>query len=315
VLITSLSGKVPLIREVRKAQKKMDAEGRIIGADSNPDCIGRYFVDDFWEMPPIDKLEIGDLIGICEARPIRFIIPTRDGELSYFAKHRELLEGKGIGVMIASPEAVSVCLDKKAFFKVLDQKKQLNPIPTFTYADSRRADRWVVKERFGAGSKNILLNVSVKDAQSGSSRFKHPVFQPYIPGDEYSIDVYISRKGIPKGSIVRKRDVVIDGESQITSTVVRSDIEQICIEACKVIGLTEHVLFQIIEGPEQCLNILECNCRFGGASSLSVAAGLNSFYWFFRECLGEDLSDQPYVSGRQGLRQIRYAEDKLVQIN
>ena len=45
-----------------------------------------------------------------------------------------------------------------------------------------------------------------------------------------------------------------------------------------------------------------------------MAAGLDSFYWFFRECLGDDLSDIPYVSSRPGLRQIRYAEDKVVQV-
>jgi carbamoyl-phosphate synthase large subunit len=76
--------------------------------------------------------------------------------------------------------------------------------------------------------------------------------------------------------------------------------------------LTGHALFQLIEDEEGSLNILECNCRFGGASSLSVAAGLDSFYWFFRECLGDDLSGVPYLPSPDGWRQIRYAEDKIV---
>jgi carbamoyl-phosphate synthase large subunit len=61
------------------------------------------------------------------------------------------------------------------------------------------------------------------------------------------------------------------------------------------------------------LHLLECNCRFGGASTLSIAAGLDSFYWFLRECLNEDLSDLPFLNYRRGLRQIRYAEDKFFQ--
>ena len=68
VLITSLSNKVPLVREVRKALKRIDADGRIFGADCNPACIGRYFVDDFWEMPSTDGLDPEEIVHFCKAR-------------------------------------------------------------------------------------------------------------------------------------------------------------------------------------------------------------------------------------------------------
>lgn len=315
VLVTSLSNKAPLIREVRKSLMKITADGRVIGADSNPACIGRHFVDDFREIPTTEMLDPADIVRYCEASGIRSIIPTRDGELLFFAENKEIFNNNGIAVMVASPQSVHACLDKKEFFYALNNKNGLNPIATFNQPDDNYGDRWVVKQRFGSGSENILLDVSVEEARSSLIRFKDPICQPYVEGSESSVDLYIAKDATPKGCIVRTRDVVIHGESQVTTTVERPDIEKSCLGAAAIIGLTGHVLFQIVENGAGKLHIVECNCRFGGASTLSVAAGLDSFYWFFRECLGDDLSDQPYVTGRHGLRQIRYAEDKIVLLN
>lgn len=297
---------------MRKALKKIDAHGLLFGADSNPACIGRYFVDDFWEMTPTDRLDPAAVVHYCNTNKIRSIIPTRDGELLFFAENRQLLKDSGVAVMIASPESVQTCLDKKGFFNALKNKNGLNPIPTFNQPDQDYGDRWVVKERFGAGSRNTQIDVSTGKAQLSSNRFENPIFQPYVEGQEYSIDLYVSQNVAPKGCIVRTRDLVVDGESQVTTTVDHPDIEKACLEAIAAIGLTGHALFQIIEDRTRLLHMVECNCRFGGASSLSVAAGLDSFCWFFRECSGDDLSDVPYVSGPNGWRQIRYAEDKVV---
>ena len=314
VLITSLSNKVPLVREVRKALSKIAADGRIFGADCNPSCIGRYFVDDFWEMPSTDRLDPEEIVSFCKAGDIRAIIPTRDGELRFFAENKGLFNTNGIAVMIASPDSVQTCLDKKAFFKALQNQNGLKPIPTFNLPDPNIGARWVVKESFGSGSENILLDLSVADARASLDRFENPICQPFLDGPESSVDLYIAQNTAPRGCIVRARDVVVHGESQVTTTIDRPDIEKTCLDAAAIIGLTGHALFQIIENTRGSLNILECNCRFGGASSLSVAAGLDSYYWFFRECLGDDLSDIPYVSSPAGLRQIRYTEDKVVQM-
>ena len=263
-------------------------------------------------MPTTDGLDPEEIVSFCKAGGIRSIIPTRDGELLFFAENKELFNTNGIAVMVASPEGANTCLDKKAFFNSLNSQHSLSPIATFSHPDPDYGDRWVVKERFGSGSKNILLDLSVEAARSSLSRFENPVCQPYVEGPEFSVDLYIAQDTTPKGCVVRTRDVVIHGESQVTTTADRPDIEKTCLEAAAAIGLTGHALFQIIEDIRGNLKILECNCRFGGASSLSVAAGLDSFYWFFREFLGDDLSDVSFLHSRAGLRQIRYAEDKVV---
>src|SRR5690606_35294715 len=114
VLISSVSKKVPIIRREEAAIRKYGQQMEAIGADSDEACIGQHFVDRFWPMPKLDQLSIEELAAYCKDNRIRAIIPTRDGELSWFAKYRDQLEAQGISVLISSPEAVRICVDKLA---------------------------------------------------------------------------------------------------------------------------------------------------------------------------------------------------------
>jgi carbamoyl-phosphate synthase large subunit len=104
------------------------------------------------------------------------------------------------------------------------------------------------------------------------------------------------------------------GESQVTTTTERIDIADICLAAAGYLGLTGHMVFQVIEDARGTVHLMECNSRFGGASTLSIAAGLDSFYWFLRECLGDDLQGVDFVESPEGLRQVRYATDKIISV-
>ncbi|PID40427.1 MAG: carbamoyl-phosphate synthase [Proteobacteria bacterium] len=314
VLITSLSKKIPLIRAVRNALERIDPEAHLIGGDIDGKCIGRYFVDGFWKMPPANELSAEDVVGFCRDKRICAIIPTRDGELEFFAGNKSLFDAAGISVMIASLHSVRSCIDKWSFYEALKDKPGVNLIPVKGEPDCASGKRWVVKERYGAGSKNVCIDLSADAARQAANRFETPIFQPYIDGLEYSIDVYINRARKPKGCIVRTRDVVKQGESQVTTTVEHKNIADTCLAAAGHLSLTGHMVFQAIEDFSGSIHLMECNSRFGGASTLSIAAGLDSFYWFFREGLGDDLGDVAFVESPGDLRQVRYAADKIIAV-
>jgi carbamoyl-phosphate synthase large subunit len=313
-LVTSASKKIPLLRELRKALNKACSNGKIFGGDIDPECLARFFVDDFWLMPKIPELTIDTLIDYCREKAIKLIIPSRDGELLYFAKHQAELEAAGISVMISSMKGVKTCLDKLTFYEILNRRYHFPVIPATNQIDDLQAASFVVKERFGAGAKRMALNVSKEDAIKHSQRLEQPIFQPFVAGREYSVDAYLTRKGIPKGAIVRSRDLVIDGESQVTTTIKNEPLEQLCLNMAQTLKLAGHCVFQVIEDPNGSFHVVECNCRFGGASSLSVAAGLDSFYWALLEALEEDIAAYPFFRIRNELRQIRHAEDRIEEI-
>ena len=310
VLVTSVSRKVPLVQEIRQAFVKIGTQGKIIGGDAESHVVSRYFTDDFWEMPPLDMLSIDDFIYNCLLRQISLIIPTRDGELPYFAKHKSRLADAGISVMISPQNSVELCVDKLLFYEAFRDNPELGIIPTASEIVVLEAPSYVVKERYGAGTKGILINASRNQALSHSHSLKYPVFQPFIDGCEYSVDVYVTKQGKVKGVVGRSRDFVVNGESQVSTTLRHSELERATINLVEKIGIRGHAICQAIINNDG-VHFIECNCRFGGASTLSVAAGLDSFYWFLTEAAGGSCDALPFLRSRKELRQVRYPADLI----
>ena len=312
VLITSLSKKVPLISQVREAAKKVKAFEVVHGYDINPDCIGRYFVDVFWEGKPLGDLTKKEILSYCKEHEIGTIIPTRDGELPFFAKERSYFQDHGIHVLVSSQECVELCEDKFHFYEKLCQWG-LPCIPTYLKFGEVGAGKQVVKERYGTTTRFTRIADSPQDAQGLSGKIAEPIYQPYISGQEYSIDIFRSKEGKIFGPITRQRNFIVQGESQISTTCVHPEIEQFCIHLANKLDLYGHAVFQGIEQDDGEFLFLECNPRFGGASSLAIASGLESFVYFFKESLGLRIESEPFERNPNPLRLIRYPKDQFIK--
>lgn len=314
VLVTSISKKIPLLRDVRKALSRIDENGKLFGADADKNCIGRYFCDSFWLMPVFDHLTLAELLDFCQTHKISAIIPTRDGELSGFAQWSKRLEEAGISIMVSAPDVIPSCLDKLNFYQTLKDVADLNLCPTATDINqlSGVIAEIVVKERFGSASEKIAINVTRQRALDLAKNLEHPIFQPFIEGQEYSVDLYRTRQGCIPGVIVRSRDLIVAGESQISTTVGNDKIEQMCSRAADILNLRGHVVFQGIIDKNDDFQIIECNPRFGGASNLSIAAGLDSFFWFLRERQGFQVTKKDIVK-KSLLRLIRHPQDLFLE--
>jgi carbamoyl-phosphate synthase large subunit len=311
VLITSISKKIPLINAVRQAAIKSALFEFVFGCDSNPFCIGQYDVDEFWNSPPFENLPIEDFVSYCQSKKVKAIIPTRDGELEYFAKHRQQLLVEGIHPLVSSLETVKTCLDKSLFATAL-AKQRFPVIQTELSLDNLKAERYVVKERHGAGSHLIGLNLSNDEALAHSKNLKDPIFQPYITGAEWSVDLYRTMDGDVKGVIARQRNLVVGGESQVTTTASYPALEELCAKMADHLNLYGHAIFQVIVDAMGQFHVIECNPRFGGASTASLAAGLNSFLWFFMESAGIGLEGFPFMRSKNEIKQIRFMTDRII---
>lgn len=309
VLVMSIGGKVPMLKAVRQALDRTGEDSLLFGADLDRDCIGSFFVDRFWTSPPTAELDTEALIRYCRTHGITAIIPSRDGELPFFAAIRDELREAGILVMVSDKACVEVCIDKLQFaHKLFEDAFPVIPV----YEDlSFEADRYVVKERFGAGGTGVGIALDAHEAIQHAKRLANPIFQPYVAGKEVSVDVYVDAGGKAKGVIARRRMRVVNGESQLTSTFRDRELERMCAEMAERLGAYGHVLFQLIRDGYGNWHVLECNARFGGASTLSVAAGLDSFDWFLRESRGQSLSAVPFERSERELTLIRHAEDRI----
>jgi len=269
-------------------------------------------VDEFILLQPDADLEFSRFRDQCLEKQVRWIIPTRDGELERLAIWSPGLLEAGIATLISPVGTVRACLDKLEFSRRLEGHPGF--LPTLTRLDTSVASRWVVKDRYGSGSRGVGLNLLAAEAEEAAGRLAHPIFQPYVGGPEYSIDVYVGSQGVPWGCVVRSRDMVRHGESQVSTVVEDPRLEKLVMDAALLLGVRGHAVFQAIKASRGEFRLVECNCRLGGASTLSMAAGMDSPAWFFMETQNRDFLPEAFVRGKPGLRLIRYSEDRFVEV-
>lgn len=311
LLITSISKKIPLLKAVQTAIRKSGKSLKVIGADLDLSCIGSYFVDDFWNMPPLQEVNFEFFIQHCKEKNIRYIVPTRDGELTFFAKHKGAFNKEGIAVCIPSLKTVQTCLDKRLLHDHLALNGYLFP-HTSASLKNLEGEYFVVKEAFGSGSKKIGICLPYHQANTHAQQLSLPIFQVYIKGKEFSADIYLTQKGNVQGVVLRWREKVEKGESQVTTTFKNTALETLVKQMAQSLELTGHAVIQgIIEAQTHKTYFIDVNCRFGGTSSLSIASGLDSFYWFILEANHIKLPGYSFCY-KENLRLIRYPQDSIL---
>lgn len=307
-LISSAAAKVPLVRAAMDAAAKLHPDFRVIAGDMNPEALTKHIAHDFWAMPPTNDAHLQELLDGCARRDIRTILPTRDGELAFWANHVETFAKAGIRIIVSPSDAIDRCLDK-ALFAEVGQRHGLSVIPTSASIDDIDATTFVVKERFGAGSRAIGIRLNRNAAVTHANTLDQPIFQPFIEGHEISIDAWVDVKGDVKGLVLRRRDEVVNGESRITTTFQDATLESQAKRWIEAYGVRGPVVMQVLLDASGAGHIIELNARFGGASTASIQAGLDSLYWSLLEATGGDVSQHPFVRSGTEIRQVRIPTD------
>lgn len=302
ILILSISAKVPLIESLKQAKEKFNNNMMVYGADCTYDVIGKYFVDKFYLMDKLDILNINDFIIDLTLMDIKYIIPTRDEDVIFLSDNYDTFVKYGINLFLSNKDSVKLCSDKLYFFH---QTKKFNSIKTYNDIDNIKEKNIVIKERFGSGSKNIYLNIPKSFAKKTLSKLNNPIYQPYIKGKEFSVDSYVNKHGKCIGTLVRSRDLISNGKAVITTYQNNKLLENITKKFVEQYKIEGHSVTQFIQSDDTYF-LVECNARFGGASTLSIQMGLDSFYWFFCECNNIAINFQLNV---KQTKQVRYARN------
>ncbi len=307
VLLSSAGAKVPLLQALKTAAVRLQPDAVVIAGDSSKPVVSQYFADHFWHMPLCNESNLHAIKeGLAEYQ-ITHIVPSRDGELMFWSEQKEALKPLGIEVLVSAEEVIRLCLDKFNFAQVKTHA-QCKVIPALLYPDES-ANLWVVKERYGAGSQNIGLKLTTQEALHHAKTLQCPLYQPFIQGTEISVDAWLDKQSQLKGHICRYRTKVQHGESQISQTVSLPQYDDQIKTLLEQLQLTGPVVLQAIIDQQQQLHIIECNSRFGGASTLGIKAGVDSLYWSLAESMAMDLTQLPFTPSSQTITQVRYAGD------
>ncbi len=311
-LILSVNAKTSLIDSLKKALLKTGSHSKIIGVDSNAECLAKHFVDEFICVEQFQSFSFDRFLAFCVEHKINRVIPTRDGELEQVASWKERLLKHGILCDISGVDAVKTCLNKLSFYK-FSKNADISAIETAENIEelsSGQSGLFVVKPKYGSGSTAIKIGVTSEEAKNHAAKLETPVFQPFIEGTEYSIDTYFY-KGAWKAGIVRERVLVTNGESQVTTNVDDPTLLGLCKDLGAQLRLDGHAVFQAIKSKDGAYHMIECNPRFGGASSFSQFLGVESMYWQNCRANGADLDGFPVFIKEGQYSQIRKAHDNI----
>ena len=306
ILISSASRKIPLVRSVIEAKQRLGKSAFVYAGDIDDETHAQFVCDGFIGLPETTENNLEEILKILESHDIGIVVPTRDGELVFWAKNKAVFESRGIAILVSDSPAIFTSIDKLAFAEFGDTHN----LPIIPASENPVGPGpFVVKERYGAGSRSIGLNLQKDDALAHATQLSNPIYQPFIEGREISVDAWLDSRHKVKGLVLRDRNEVVNGESVVTTTFRDPLLESECRKVLEFLPLRGPVVVQLIIDHAGRPHIIELNARFGGASTASISVGLDIWYWTLMELDGQDLELIHFQRSAVEVRQVRVPTD------
>lgn len=309
VLITSSGSKVLLVKNFLEAAKQFGL--KVFTADIINEVASSFFSDRHFILPRTsDKIEfVSTLKNICINNNIGLIVPTRDGELNILSEIKDDFSSIGILILVPEKETVDICLNKRKFSNFVSNLG-FSSIPVIKNLNSINPP-YFIRPVYGASSVGTRTANSIVEAEMFNN--EDFLIHPFIYDKEYSIDLLMNLEGTRAlQAVCRERSQIIGGESKISKVVDLPILMNTCMEIGEKLKLVGHNVLQAFYTDDLGVTMIEANARFGGASNLSIASGLNSPIRILK-MLKNDFSAYENIQIKMGLNMYRYSEDIIIE--
>lgn len=227
-------------------------------------------VDSIYIVPAAnDPQFISALIMIIRELKIGLLIPTVSEELPIVAKEKSSFIDQGCNVVIASYEAVIIANDKLTTVNELSLKKI--PVPKTLNGEISHEEiidllglPVLSKPRISRGGRDVSIYGSADDLAEVWGR--GIIFQEFVSGLEYDVNIYIDRQGIVRASkplLKTRLKQGMVGNALSVKEVENEEIALLAQQACLAIGLIGPASVDIRLDDNKHPRILEINARLG----------------------------------------------------
>jgi carbamoyl-phosphate synthase large subunit len=291
----------------------------ILAADSDPRApalIGRSQVlkTPAWASPDwADRF-----LGLCRDNEISLVVSVSDRELNALGSVASDLQALGIRTLLPlALGALDICSNKGLFAEWCSQRGF--PVPRTIPTGAARAIQansfefpLFARPAIGKSSVGTWVVKTPEMLAALEPMADELIIQEMVTDPEYSIDVLSSFEGEALQAVVRRRLTVRGGESSTTQVVHNPELEALALKVADGLGLVGHSVVQAFWSVQNGPRLIEVNPRFGGASTLSIRAGLDSP----RRIIGMLRGDTAALKNgpiQIGLTMHRVAEDIFVE--
>jgi carbamoyl-phosphate synthase large subunit len=257
-------------------------------------------------------------VELCRNNKISLIVSVADRELTALESIARGLATLGVKTLLPTiPGALAICQDKCLFVQWCIQRGLPTPrtIPMGgalpVMANSAQFPLFA-RPASGQSSLGTMIVKTPEMMAALEPMANELIIQEMVTDPEYSIDVLSSFDGQALQAVARRRLVVRGGESTTTQVVQCPELEALAVKVCDGLGLVGHSVVQAFWSEKNGPRLIEVNPRFGGASTLSIRAGLDSP----RRIIGMLRGDPDAYKNRPiklGLVMHRVAEDVFVE--
>ncbi len=297
ILFTCAGRRVALLDAFRKAMAELNVTGQLLGADVTAASAAYHKVDQGILVPPVERDDyIANLLDIVDHQHVGLLVPLTDLDLRPLAKAREQFAQKGCTVMIGPEETIALCQDKARTNTFLSEIG-LASIKTFfldEFRDQPFYPCFIKPLRGSAGIGTAIINNEEHLNAHVVDFGKDMIVQEYIPGQEFTVDVYRTRAGDVRCVVPRQRLSVRSGEVEKGITVRDESIMDAASKLAEHLDGVWGVICCQCRRPDNTDGsepvFFEINPRFAGGAPLSIAAGANLPLYVLQELLERPIS-------------------------
>jgi len=257
-----------------KSLKMAGFGGKILATDSSSLSAGFFMADINEVIPQADEHSFLDrLFHIVKTYQVEVLMPSSGSDIYPYSENRKQLAEIGAEAIVSDRDKLEICRDKMLTFQTLSNKFLL----PFTTAESDKIDSFPVlaKPRFGKGSRGIVKIDDESDLKYIISKRDDMVFQEYLPGTEYTVDVLSDLDGKPIVAVPRIRMQTKAGISTKGRVLRDPALEMNCMKIAELVGIRGPCCMQMKESAEGKLKLIEINPRMGGGTIFTSLAGAN----------------------------------------
>lgn len=304
VLVTSagVESAVNIIKSLR-LQKELDVE--ILAFDVDRFASGLYLADRHFVSPPISEREVyWDFVqGICRDNKVRALYSCFSREIAFFAERRSALKDLGVATLLPSHEVISLCDDKHESIGAVHALGI--PVPRII-DDPKEEDLPIFSKLLkGSSSRGATLIDSIHMLRYLKNSSDRRLYQQYIPGTEYTVDVLCDEDSLVISCCPRKRISVKAGQTVKGITATVETLNDYVKRICRIFRFVGVCNIQFIEHDGK-FYFIEINPRYAaGGLMLTVHAGSNLPLLALKLMLGIPLSAVE-IEHRPGVVMTRY---------
>ncbi|MDQ4101566.1 MAG: ATP-grasp domain-containing protein [Thermoproteota archaeon] len=258
-----------------KSLKMAGFKGKIVATDSSKLSAGFFMASAYAIMPKVvDELNyMGKLEHVINNHNIEVLMPSSGYDIQPFSKHRKQIEKLGAIPVVSDFDSMEICYDKMMTFQKLNGRFDM----PFTTTDPDKIPEFpvIAKPRREKGGYDMMIIESEVDLRQATSRFQDMIFQEYLPGEEYTIDMLSDLNKKPIIAVPRIRLETKGGISTKGKVIHDNQVEQVCMDVADFIGIRGPCCIQMKGAKDGRLKLVEVNPRMGGATIFATLAGVN----------------------------------------